>query len=121
MVRTEKGLEQGLRKLEDLRSRTDDVAAGGMASRRFWHAVNLRFMLPVAEAVLKGGFLRRESRGAHHREDFPETDEGWAHNVLYAKNEDGGMRFWTIPVGGIPRSMGTDLAGGRDPGYHHLE
>jgi succinate dehydrogenase / fumarate reductase flavoprotein subunit len=106
IVRTDKGLEQGLRELEDLRSRTDDVAAGGMTSRRFWQAVNLRFMLPFAEAVLKGGFLRRESRGAHHREDFPETDEGWAHNVLYAKNEDGSMRLWTIPGGESCRASG---------------
>ena len=92
-----------------------------MTSRRFWHAVNLRFMLPVAEAVLKGRSLRRESRVAHHRDDFPETDEGWARNVLYAKNEDGSMRLWTIPVEGIPQSIGADLAGERDLGYHHLE
>ena len=78
-------------------------------------------MLPVAEAVLRGGLLRGESRGAHHREDFPETDEGWVRNVLYAKNADGSMRLWTVPVGEIPRSIGAELEKEQNRAYHHLE
>ncbi|HSK86302.1 MAG TPA: FAD-dependent oxidoreductase [Rubrobacter sp.] len=121
IVRTGEGLEQGLRKLEDLRSRAASLTAGARTSRRFEHAANLGFMLPVAEAVLRGGLLRGESRGAHHREDFPETDEGWVRNVFYAKNADGSMRLWTVPVGEIPRSIGAELEKEQNRAYHHLE
>jgi succinate dehydrogenase/fumarate reductase flavoprotein subunit len=43
---------------------------------------DLRQMILVAEAVVQAAMARTESRGAHQREDFPETDEAWRVNQL---------------------------------------
>jgi len=39
-----------------------------------------RNMLLIAEAVTRAALARRESRGAHQRDDFPATDEAWRVN-----------------------------------------
>jgi succinate dehydrogenase/fumarate reductase flavoprotein subunit len=40
-------------------------------------AFELRAMLVTAEAVVRSALARTESRGAHQREDFPETNDAW--------------------------------------------
>ncbi len=39
-------------------------------------------MLLTAEATLRGAALRAESRGAHQRDDFPETDPAWQRTIV---------------------------------------
>jgi succinate dehydrogenase / fumarate reductase, flavoprotein subunit len=49
---------------------------------------DLRNMLLVARTVTEAALARRESRGAHRREDFPTTDPAWAQNqIARLKNE----------------------------------
>jgi succinate dehydrogenase/fumarate reductase flavoprotein subunit len=43
---------------------------------------DLRNMLLVARTVTEAALARRESRGAHQREDFPATDPAWAQNQI---------------------------------------
>ncbi|WP_431284379.1 FAD-binding protein [Humitalea sp. 24SJ18S-53] len=43
---------------------------------------DLRQMLLVADCVVTAGLARQESRGAHQREDFPDTDEAWTLNQV---------------------------------------
>ena len=50
--------------------------------------------------------LREESRGAHHREDFPEESEAWRKNILCARDDGGGgMHLWTEPVAEVPAEI----------------
>ena len=52
------------------------------SARRDWF--DLRNMLLIAETVTTAALMRRESRGAHQREDHPSTDSRWtAHQVIY--------------------------------------
>jgi succinate dehydrogenase/fumarate reductase flavoprotein subunit len=51
-------------------------------------------MATVAEMLLRASLLRAESRGLHHREDFPERDDINWKTWLYLKNEQGKMQFW---------------------------
>jgi len=54
-------------------------AAGNFDTRRLdWF--DLRNMLLVAECVAAAALARTESRGAHQREDFPDTDPAWPVN-----------------------------------------
>jgi L-aspartate oxidase len=39
-------------------------------------------MLLLAKAILTAALERRESRGAHSREDFPEPSPAFAHHIL---------------------------------------
>jgi len=83
--------------------------------------MDLHFMLPVAEAILRGALEREESRAAHYREDHPEQDEDWRKNIVYEQDEDGEMALHTEEVPPTPRSIRKALDEGHELDYHHLE
>jgi fumarate reductase flavoprotein subunit len=62
-------------------------------------ALELGFMLDVAQTVIKSALLREESRGAHQRTDFPARDDGrfLAHSLVY-RQPDGSSRVEYLPV-----------------------
>jgi succinate dehydrogenase / fumarate reductase flavoprotein subunit len=76
VVRTEAGLDVGLRALDAIADRAQGLEVrpdiAGFAD--LVHAFDLRAMLTAARATLVGARERRESRGAHKRADFPEPD-----------------------------------------------
>jgi succinate dehydrogenase / fumarate reductase flavoprotein subunit len=62
--------------------------------------MTLRNMFIVSEAIARSALLRRESRGAHFREDFPGPDPAQAKfNLCIASDSNGAMqvRQETIP------------------------
>ena len=62
-------------------------------------ALELAFMLDVAEAIVNAALRREESRGAHQRTDFPKRDDErfLAHSLMY-RNADGSCRVEYLPV-----------------------
>ena len=62
-------------------------------------AVELSFMLDVAEAIVHCALRREESRGAHQRTDFPNRDDQrfLAHSLIW-RNADGSCRVEHAPV-----------------------
>ena len=76
IVRTEGEIRKAIESFPQLRSRADRVGVKG--NREYnagWHtALDLRNLLMVAEAVARSAILRRESRGAHFREDYLQKD-----------------------------------------------
>jgi succinate dehydrogenase / fumarate reductase flavoprotein subunit len=60
--------------------------------------MELTHMLTVAEAIARAANERKESRGGHFREDFPDksTDLGQV-NIAIKKDETGAMKIWKIP------------------------
>jgi len=94
IVRDRAGLEAGLEKILELAVRSKTCGTGGSNTLAFnpgWHtALDLRSMLINAEALLRSALERKESRGAHARSDFPETDDGLASvNFVVEKTPDG--------------------------------
>jgi succinate dehydrogenase / fumarate reductase flavoprotein subunit len=79
IVRDGPGLKAGLEKILDLAARSRTCGTGGTTSLAFnpgWHtAFDLRSMLVNAEALLRSALERKESRGAHARSDYPDSDE----------------------------------------------
>jgi fumarate reductase flavoprotein subunit len=63
------------------------------------NALELSFMLDVAEAMVHSALNRQESRGAHQRTDFPARDDQrfLAHSLAY-RNPDGSCRIASLPV-----------------------
>jgi len=62
-------------------------------------ALELGFMLDVAESIVQCALRRTESRGAHQRTDFPARDDDkfLAHSLIY-RNPDGSSRVEYLPV-----------------------
>jgi len=74
--RTHAGLNEGLAGLASLQRTLDSTALARQASfgLSLQEKLDLRHMLRVSRAILTSACLRRESRGAHVRLDFPQTD-----------------------------------------------
>ncbi len=101
IVRLENEMQQALDGLEALRDRAKRVSVTG--NREFnpgWHtALDLDNLLTVAEAVTRSAIERKESRGGHFRDDFPEKSAAYAgFNILVARNDDGSMTVSRQPI-----------------------
>ncbi|MEO8193573.1 MAG: fumarate reductase/succinate dehydrogenase flavoprotein subunit [Gemmatimonadales bacterium] len=101
IVRREEEMQQALAGLEALRNRAARVCVPG--NREYnpgWHtALDLDNLLTVAEAVTRSAIERKESRGGHFREDYPEKDAAYAgFNTLVVRGEDGAMRVERAPI-----------------------
>ncbi len=100
VVRDEKGLDDGLRRLGDVRAAIDSIdvrySAEGWADLA--HACDVRAGVALAEASLLGAKARRETRGCHNRSDHPELDPAQALNHHLRLDTDGQLNTWTEPV-----------------------
>jgi succinate dehydrogenase / fumarate reductase flavoprotein subunit len=119
--RDEAGLDAGLDALAALRGRVVDLDVGDRTSRSFEFALNLQFGLLVAEAVLRSAHERTESRGAHHRPDYPDTDPDWRRNVVAERGTLGSMALSTAPVDEPSAAVRDALDAGHELDYHQLE
>jgi succinate dehydrogenase / fumarate reductase, flavoprotein subunit len=91
IIRTEDELKQALEELVVLRDRATRVGVEG--HRQYnpgWHlALDLRSMLAVSECIARAALERRESRGGHTREDYPQPDPEQAKfNVVVRQRGD---------------------------------
>jgi fumarate reductase flavoprotein subunit len=102
IYRSGASLTEGRDKLRSLQERFRKVALDDH-SRTFntelVSALELSFMLDVAEAIIHSAGRREESRGAHQRTDFPKRDDSrfLAHSLVY-RNADGSCRVEYLPV-----------------------
>jgi len=114
IARTDGGLRTCLDSILELKRRADHVHVTG--SRLYnpgWHtARDLRFMLVVSEAIVRGAIERRESRGAHWRTDFPNADPNFGKLNLVALKDGDAMRLTTRPVPEMPDEL-ADLFNGK--------
>jgi fumarate reductase (CoM/CoB) subunit A len=90
IIRNEDGLKFALNKIEELKLKTLDmnVPEGSGFNKNLLDALEIENMLIVASLVTQSALLRRESRGAHYREDYPKTDERWNRSIVLNKNKD---------------------------------
>ncbi|MBC8162674.1 MAG: FAD-binding protein [Roseiflexaceae bacterium] len=98
VVRSEAGLEQALHALAGIRSQATNGPAGAPDLAA---TLDLESMLLTAEATVRGALARTESRGAHQRSDYPETDAEWQRTIVIEPvvGERGlGMRLATAPI-----------------------
>lgn len=107
VVRSEAGLREGLAKLAELEARLPEVTAypdiAGFDDLA--HAFDLLGSVLAARATLECALERRETRGCHNREDFPEQDDALRGNMVWSKHE--GVVF--EPAKAAPESF-RDLA-----------
>lgn len=103
VFRTEEGLQQALEGLRELKERyrtglhVDDV--GHIFNQDLLEAWELGGLLDIAEATALSALARRESRGAHSREDYPRrNDEEFLKHTLIIRQPDGSHQIAYKPV-----------------------
>jgi succinate dehydrogenase / fumarate reductase flavoprotein subunit len=114
IVRTESDLEEALEKLAGLRRRAAAVKCGGnIQFNPGWHlAQDLWNMLEISEAVVRAALTRKESRGAHTREDYPEADPEWGKYNLIVRQTPAGIEAQRHPLPEMPAEL-AEIARGK--------
>jgi succinate dehydrogenase / fumarate reductase, flavoprotein subunit len=108
IVRTESEMQQALDTIDQLRTRADQAGiAGHRQYNNGWHAaMDLRNLLTVSEAITRAALLRKESRGAQFREDYPNKDAEWGkYNVVVKRGAEGEMQVEKRPLQPIPDEL----------------
>ena len=95
IVRNETEMQKGLEELGKLQKRARAVAVQG--NREYnsgWHtALDLPNLLTVSEAITRSALERRESRGGHFREDYPNKDKAFGEfNIIVRRGPGGEMK-----------------------------
>jgi succinate dehydrogenase / fumarate reductase, flavoprotein subunit len=108
IVRVEKELSEAIDKIAALNQRVSRVGCGG--NRTFnpgWHtAMELKHMITVAEAIARAAKERKESRGGHFREDFPDKSEKFGNvNIAIRKESDDKMNVTHVPKATIREDL----------------
>ena len=72
-----------------------------------WHAaLDLDSLLTVSEAITRSAIDRKESRGGHVREDYPEKDAASGKmNVVTRKGRDGRMELSRVQIPDMPEEL----------------
>ncbi len=88
IVRNEEGLKKALSTIEEIKREYKEIGVDG--SLKFnpglLQCLELYSMLTISELLVKGAILRKESRGAHYRSDFPKKDKKWLKNIIFKKD-----------------------------------
>jgi len=101
IVRTENEMKQALEGIQKLKQKANAVGIGG--NREYnpgWHtSLDLHNLLIISEAIAKAAVERKESRGAHFRNDYPDKSEQFSKvNLVVKKGDDGQMLIHQVPI-----------------------
>lgn len=89
-LRNETGLKRALTQITAMKQELGEQPQGdgGRFDMRRVDWLDLRNMLQVSRVVTEAALARTETRGAQHREDYPETSSDWAVNQFVSLRDD---------------------------------
>jgi succinate dehydrogenase flavoprotein subunit len=108
IVRTEHEMEVALKEI--IRLEEQASRCGVYGNREFnagWHtALDLPNLLTVSEAITRAAIERKESRGGHFREDYPEKSADYGHfNIMVKQGSNGEMQISRVPIPELPGEL----------------
>ncbi len=102
VVRNETGMLEAKAKIRELKDAYANAAImdkGKVYNMDLLEGLELGNMLDLAETIIDGAVNRKESRGAHYREDFEaRDDENWLAHTMLFRESDGSHRIEKKPV-----------------------
>jgi succinate dehydrogenase flavoprotein subunit len=108
IVRFESEMQQALEAIGQLSARAERTGiAGNREYNNGWHTtIDLGNMMIVSEAITRAALLRKESRGAQFREDFPNKDSEWGkYNIVISRGADGQMQVERRALTPMPEEL----------------
>ncbi len=108
IVRVDAELREALKRLDQLAERAARVGVDGHREYHTgWHAaLDLRNLLAVSEAITRSAIERRESRGGHFREDYPDKAAEFGNvNVGVVRDAAGAMQVVRRPIPEMPAEL----------------
>jgi len=103
VFRNEEEMKQGIEEIRSLKERYENIGIG--EKRRAFNyelmeAVELGHQLGLSEAILFSALHRRESRGAHYREDFPARADRYflKHTLVFQTPKGPDVRYKPVKI-----------------------
>ena len=94
-------IKEGLEKIRRIKNRFKRIGmsdSGMLYNTELTAYLELETLLDLAEVIAMGALARKESRGAHSREDFPERDDvKWLKHTI-ARRSNGKVKLSYEPV-----------------------
>ena len=89
IVRDEKTLNEALKELLEMKKELDDLNVRNIKqyNTELVTALEVINMVEICILTVKSAILRRESRGAHYRSDYPETNDEWKKSIVVNEKE----------------------------------
>ncbi len=90
LFRNKEGLETALKKIIELKSKFKEIDIGDdskIFNTALIYALELKNLIDLSECIVLGALNRKEHRGAHYREDFPQRDDkNWLKHSIFNYN-----------------------------------
>jgi succinate dehydrogenase / fumarate reductase flavoprotein subunit len=105
IVRTEGEMQEALRRIQQFKDRATRVGVSGHREYHAgWHtALDLQNLLTVSEAIARSAIERKESRGGHFREDYPDKiAEFGSVNIMVKQGSTGELQLSRVPLPPMP-------------------
>jgi succinate dehydrogenase / fumarate reductase flavoprotein subunit len=110
IVRNEEEMTEAVDELQKMRSRAANCSVtGNVDFNPGWHtALDLKHLLTVSEAIAVAALERKESRGGHFREDYPDKKKEFGtFNLSLRQDPDGQMQITRVPIPEMPEELRT--------------
>ena len=114
IIRDEKGLFRALGAVKDIQNEASASSSKSeLNGKELLDLIELRSAARVATLILEAALIRRESRGAHFREDFPGQNDAQWQGHLQVHLAPGGENVWQFEP--IPKGDGSVVPGQSNP------
>ncbi len=104
--RDEGNLNKALAEVRQIRKESLNVGVNGSTvfNPGLVTCLEINGMASVAEMLVVAAIERKESRGAHYRLDYPNTDKSWRKNIIFTKDGNS-YQMRTEPVPELPPEL----------------
>lgn len=93
IMREAKGLSRALAPVQAIQQEAS-IPSSELSGKKLLDLIELRSAAKVATIILEAALMRRESRGAHFREDFPDQNDAQWQGHLKVHLTPGGENVW---------------------------
>ena len=108
IVRQEREMQEAYARIQEFKQRAARMGVTGHREYNgAWHtAIDVENLLAVSEAIAISAIERKESRGGHFREDYPDKAAQFSNiNIMIKRGADGAVSVTYVPIPEMPTEL----------------